>query len=178
MDLLDPHILVAMRTAPQLTSSYAVKNTENTKEITAIMVYDDLAAGKRAGELISLLEDAQPNDRKFRLQPWRTDFLVDPEWAQVAAAEAVEAELLIVSVSRPYELPREVRNWLSRWLGGRRSADSALVVIVDSKNEINEANISGIEFLKLEAKVAGVNFFSVVAPQHESSNERFGRQPR
>lgn len=151
-----------MRTQLQFNN----RNKENDNEVTVMVVYDDLAAGRWAGEVFSSFDESQIDDLHFRLQPWRVDFLADPAWAEVAAAEAREAVLLVVSMSHPSELPAAVERWLRVWLSEKRGASVAVVVLVDNENDTDAA--SRLAFLRGAAKEAHLNFFSVQPPTQET----------
>jgi hypothetical protein len=141
---------------------------ESEKEIAVMILYDDLAAAQWAGEVFSSIGESPENNLRFRLQPWRLDFLADPDWADVATAEAAEAELLVVSMSRPSRLPVVIEKWLRAWLNNKHGSDAAVVVLSDKKSGNALGNATRLEFLRRAATEAGVNFFSVLPPHHEN----------
>jgi hypothetical protein len=146
----------------------AFYNHEQEHEINVIILYDDLAAGRWAGEVFSSVGESQSGDLHFHLQPWRLDFLSDPDWTNVATAEAAGTQLLVLSMSHSSSLTSTIENWLRAWLHDKHGTDAALVVLADDAEEEYSDGASHIAFLKDAATKAGVNFFSVRPPAHDS----------
>lgn len=141
-------------------------NEEHQYEIDVVVLYDDLAAGRWAGETISSVSDSQRDNICFRLKPWRLDFLNDPEWTTVACAEAAQAQLLFVSLSRIGNITHKVENWLRAWMRDKQGRDAAIVLMAE---DTKEKSGSPIAILKDLAINAGVNFFSVRPPRTGNS---------
>lgn len=144
------------------------QNQEQEHEIKVTILYDDLAAGRWAGDVFSSVGESQPGNLHFRLQPWRLDFLNDPDWTNAAAAEAGQSQLLVLSMSHPTNLTATIENWLREWLRDKRGTDAALVVLADDLDDKCPDGGSHLAFLKDAATKAGINFFSVLPPDHEN----------
>jgi hypothetical protein len=154
-----------MQTAPKLNCRSSTIEEENANEITVIIAYDDLNAGRRAGQLFSSVARHGIRDVQFRLQPWRFDFLADPDWNQFAVAEARQADLLVLAMAHSCDLPAAVQHWLTKWFDAKRGDHAALVALVESDNDAVEGKFSTLQFLRHAAEDAGLDFFTPYQPQ-------------
>ena len=102
-----------MQTAPLLAPGNYSNDKEPAKEFTVFIAYDDVNAGQRAGDLFSCVSQQHRDELDFRVQPWRFDLIADPDWGPFATAEALQADLLVVSTSNPSDLSMQVKCWLS-----------------------------------------------------------------
>jgi hypothetical protein len=152
----------------RVQSEPAIHNVELENEIAVMILYDDIAAGRWAGEVFSSMSKSQSDDLHFRLQPWRLEFLSDPDWATLAALEAAGAELLVLSMSHPHRLSPRVEKWLRDWLNEKRGGQAALIVLAENADQEYPGHTSPLEFLKAAAREANVNFFSVLPPDPDS----------
>jgi hypothetical protein len=147
---------------------FNTRHKEPENEITVMILYDDLAAGRWAGDVFSSIGESREVNMHFRLRPWRLDFLADPDWGQVATAEASEAELLVVSMSHPCRCPVAIEKWLRAWLDKKQRTGAAIVVLADEESDHDLGAASRLEFLRCAATKAGVDFFSVLPPDQDS----------
>jgi len=72
---------------------------------------------------------------------------------------AAHADLLIVAIQRPQELPLEVKVWFERWLQHRNASEGALVLLQTS--EESSPAISQTPYLYLLAQRANLDFISL-----------------
>jgi hypothetical protein len=156
-----------MQTAHKLNWRSARIEGENANEIIVIIAYDDLKAGQRAGQLFSSVARRGIRDIQFRLQPWRFDFLADPEWSQFAIAEARQADLLVLAMTHSSDLPAAVQHWLNKWFDGKRGDHAALVALVD---DAVVENSSTMQFLQHGAEDAGLDFFTPLVSHQCDTN--------
>jgi hypothetical protein len=145
---------------------------ESANEVIVAIAYDDLRAGQWAGRLFSSVAREEAGNLRFRLQPWRFDFLADPEWSRFAAAEAQQADLLVLAVTHSPNLPAAVQRWLNEWFDGKRGDHSALVVLIESDNDSLDSNSSTLQFLRHAAEEAGLDFFTPHAAQVNDMHNR------
>ena len=129
-----------------------------------VVVYDDAPAGKRA--LHTLEGVTHQSNGSIALHPslWRFDLLEDPDWRAVAAAEAVQAGLVVIAASSKDELPPAVQHWVQGWLGQSRGTAAALAALLGPPDDPDAADSPRIQFLKSAAEATGLGFFAPPPP--------------
>jgi hypothetical protein len=87
---------------------------------------------------------------------WKFDVLALPKLREMAARDAAEADIIIVSAHGAIELPTEVKLWAEEWLAEKHHI-IALVGLFDPKEYLNNPVR---EYLADIARRAGIEFFS------------------
>ena len=94
-----------------------------------VLLYEDLALGKRARRACRVLTAQAGEGRGFGQGLWRCESLQDRQSQRRTAAKVARADLVILSVCGAW--PAGTGALLGAWLEGKRCRDSALVAIVD-----------------------------------------------
>ena len=133
---------------------------EPKQTISVVMVYEDYATGLRAKRLYDELCRQLEPDCELNQSMWKFEVLGVPRLGTVAAEEAAEADMIIVSMSGENELPKTVADWLETWLGEKVGQSSALVTLFDETEE-EENQCETIQWhLRQVARRGGMSFFS------------------
>jgi hypothetical protein len=103
-------------------------------EIKIILLYDDVAAGRRAMTAAVKLAAGLEFESEPRHSVWRFDLLEDETWHAAATREAVDAEIIIVSTSQPNALPDTVNQWIEDCLAQKTSAGTVLLALFGDEN--------------------------------------------
>lgn len=149
-----------------IMSTVTLRSDENGAElpeaINVLIAYDDLAAAQRAMRLFTRigrgeLDDLQTGDLLCQPQLWPFDLLTDADWRKCAAADALRADLIVVSASSSSALPRAVQTWLTASLVHKQGAHAAVVALLSMGME--SSNSCNLRFLKGAATEAGLDFF-------------------
>jgi hypothetical protein len=129
---------------------------DHDRKLAIFIAYDDITAGLRAMRLFSDIRSETGQELAFQAQPWRFDFLADPDWSEFAIADALKADLLIISATRQTEVPAGVREWLSACLSRKQGTLAAVVALLGR----DDAGSSSVQFLKRASENAGLEFFA------------------
>jgi len=147
--------------------SIAAGSQHESEDVWRIMIaYDALAAGQRAFQLFSRLDQEHVEGVHFQVQFWRFDLLSDPAWREFAAVDLTKADMIIIAASRKSDLPMHVQTWLSKCLAGRKTNDAAILALFGTEEEMDGAESPRLQFLQSIARAAGLAFFAPL--QHEA----------
>ena len=103
--------------------------------LRVVIAYDDVPAGRRA---LAMLDRVLQHDHAaVHLFPslWRFDLLKDPEWRDDAVADAITANLLILSTSGQETIAEGIDGWVSTFLSCRRETDTAILALFGPDDE-------------------------------------------
>lgn len=125
-----------------------------------VIVYEDVPTGSRALRTYSHILDQVGKEVAFNNEIWKFDALRVPEVKERAAAEAAEADMIIISTHGDRELPEDVQKWISLWLARRRPGERALVELSDRRGENSAQDPASHAYLKRVARAGQMDFFS------------------
>lgn len=126
---------------------------------TVVIVYEDYDCGIRAQELYRRLSAQWEGSLDFHVAMWRFEPLGVPSLREEAAAEAIQADLVLVSATGKHPLPAEVKQWIEIWRGAKGEF-SALALLLDGRNHGATGAQEITEFLQAAAQDTGCSFFS------------------
>jgi len=132
----------------------------------AVIVYDDLAAGKRAMRMLTSLTKGLGDGFEFQPLPWPFEMLADVGWGEFATSEAVSAEILIISTSGPNPLPAAVGQWAEVAIGRKQGTPTAVIALFGPEENPDGADSGRLVALQTLARRAGLEFFAP-SPRHE-----------
>lgn len=142
-----------------------------------VIAYEDLPAGQRAMQIFSNLASDHGNDFILQPQPWRFDLLADPDWAEFAAGDALRADLLVISTSGGSDLPAHVRSWVTACLARKRGGSGAVVALLGTAGNMEDADSERLQFLQSAAEEAGLEFFAPLTrpkgPHHSTDGSTY-----
>jgi len=148
-----------MQRAPLLKSFIERSEDELDQAFRVFIAYENMNAGRRAMDVFSNLAQDHQGDFTFWPRPWRFDLLADPEWREVAAADARTADLLIIAAGTGPDLPAAVRNWLEQCLTERRNG-GGVVALFGAEGEMDAIDSPRLRFLRQAAEKADLDFFA------------------
>ncbi len=137
---------------PPLGSS----DLEENPTFNVVIVYEDFETGKHAKRTYDFLVENLGPGCKFGNQMWKFDVLSIPKLREMAAHDAIAADIILISCRGGDELPAHVKSWIDAWRGEPHCA-IALVALFDC---------SGYEarpirnYLAEVARQAGIQFFA------------------
>ncbi|HLX70077.1 MAG TPA: hypothetical protein VKV04_10670 [Verrucomicrobiae bacterium] len=135
---------------PALGSS----DTEGSNALNVVIAYEDLETGKRAMKTYDYLVEHLGDQCLFTNQMWKFDVLAVPKLRDIAAKDAVAADIIIVAAHEGNELPAEVKAWIQQWLSFNTRA-SALVGLFGAESVDTPVR----DYLASIAKRAKIEFF-------------------
>jgi hypothetical protein len=100
---------------------------DNPRNCQIVVLYDGTATRARAMVACDYLVGQFWEDVELSFHWWRTDFLRDPAFATVAAANAIDSDFLIICSGTEHELSPALEQWFETWLERRGNHLGALV---------------------------------------------------
>jgi hypothetical protein len=97
-----------------------------------LVLYEDFAAGSWARDTCNLIMAKLGDEFELRCSMWKFEVLRNTKLNQLAAAEATEADTIIVAAHGSSPLPVEVTTWVDAWLPARGDHPAVLIAPVDS----------------------------------------------
>ena len=131
-----------------------------------VIAYNDVDAGKRAMRVLSHLSESFGDEIAFHPLPWSFDLLMDVNWREVAASDAVDADILIVATDSPGALPPAVGRWAESAIDQKRGTHAAVVALFGPEENPDRTGSSRLDSIQTAAEQAGLDFFAP-APRHE-----------
>jgi hypothetical protein len=125
-----------------------------------VVVYDDVPAGNHAIRVLARMFH-EPED-KVALRPrlWRFDFLEDTDWLSMALADAVNADIVVISASSPRGLEPSLANWIELCMARKEGSAAAIVVLFGSPESLDGPASPRLQFVEKAARKAGLDFFA------------------
>jgi hypothetical protein len=137
------------------------------------MLYDDLEAGNRVMRVVDALTRHCGAAVSFHSDMWKFDTLRCGSISQLAAQDAREADVVIVSAHGAADLPQEVKEWFPRWTVPGRARPVVLVAILDHTSRVFLDMEPTHTFLAQVARQAGMEFMAMTV--EEEDGESAGR---
>ena len=121
-----------------------------------VMIYEDFETGKHAKRTYDFLVQNLAGEFSLSNQMWKFDVLTIPKLAEIAAQDALAADIIIVSSRGGQELPPHVCHWMEMWVGGEMRAQ-ALVALFQGDEFYTQNGVR--RYLAEAAKRAVIEFF-------------------
>jgi hypothetical protein len=123
-----------------------------------VIAYEDFETGKQAKETYDFLVNNLRHECRFENQMWKFDVLSIPKLREMAAKDALMADIIIISCRGAHELSPDVKAWIDSWTDGRSNA-IALVGLFGKDIEDSDNN-SIRDYLADVARRARMEFFA------------------
>jgi hypothetical protein len=146
---------------PQLLSmSAAPEQAGPAPHFNVLIVYEDMACGVEAMRLYQHLSRSRNPGFDFNFDMWRFDVLDLAQINDLAAEQAVRADLVIVSVCGG-AVPHNFTTWVKCWMGKFRGAENGAIVVLYGGNLKEARNASlVVAVLRSAADMNGRQFFA------------------
>jgi hypothetical protein len=131
---------------------------EHASPIKFVIGYEDFGTGQRAMKSCKQLMDRLGDQFQYLTSFWKFDLLRVPKLKDLAAQEASEADVLILSVHGPGELQPAVKSWLSALPRKQQGCTKALVALVDDADDSSTDQNHIADYLRQAAEKAGLDF--------------------
>lgn len=99
--------------------------------ICAVAAYEDSTTEARINEFCANLARQLGGACELDKQMWLLTELRVPRLRAIAAADAAQADLLIVAIHHCEELPAELENWFEQWLTKKTNRITLLIALLD-----------------------------------------------
>lgn len=124
-----PAATIGNEPAPEFNRTPSSPCRDDAASLRVVVVYDNVAAGHRALEVLS--SQFAQNLRDLAIFPalWCFKTLSQPEWREWAKADIASADLLIISASEPDLLFPGVNSWVTTLLARRNLREPAILTL-------------------------------------------------
>ena len=146
---------------------------DGNRPLRVVIAYNDTGAGQRAMRMLAALGPQLGDDIEFQPIPWSFDLLSDVDWREVAARDAVHADILILATSDADALPPDVGQWAEDAINQKRGTSAAVIALFGPEEDSDGAGSARLKAIEVAALQAGLNFFAP-APRREL-NEAIAR---
>ncbi len=124
-----------------------------------VIIYDDFYSALRGQELAGRMAIELEPAFEIRTRVWDFDLASHPDLRDRAAKDAIEADMIIISVTSEAGLSSSFKAWMESWLAQKRGGLAALVALV-SEGECFPAEPPPLcRVLKQMAREGGMDFF-------------------
>jgi hypothetical protein len=132
---------------------------EPSGHFSILMLYEDFSTGKRAKSTYDYLVEHLGQDCEFRNNMWKFDVLRLPKLKEMAAREAGEADMVIISLHGNDPLPAEIKSWCDLWLELKGDRPAALVALFDQTGITADDPGSPCGYLREVARRGRLDYF-------------------
>ena len=140
--------------------SYPWPELNDRPRFNVVILYEDIAAGKRAKLLYDRVIRELVDEWDFGLELWNFRVLAVPEIGNSAAKAAAQADFVIVSMYRKAQLSAQTRDWIEKWSGLITDNKSALVALLDQPVLRRGTVTSTLDYLRKVAERKGISFYT------------------
>ncbi len=133
--------------------------------LSIVVIYNDLPAALRAAQTLESLGNKFFGKVKQRLMPVPVAQLSDAACFDHLLSDAATADMIIVSLNGPSELPPVLKQWIEVCLGQRQAGNSAVVALLSSHEQVDAPDSPRYQFMKNATRAAGLDFFAPTAAQ-------------
>ena len=140
--------------------------------LNVVVTYEDLPAGKQAMRVLDGAAHEFEAAIQFRPKLWRFDFLEDPNWRNLATADVLNADMLVISQSSENDLPAWFRRWTCACLSQMHNRIGAVLALLGKGDNADAPALGRLLWLQEAAREAGLTFFSSVPAGQYSLRNR------
>jgi hypothetical protein len=127
-----------------------------------VIAYEDFETGKHAKETYDFLVSNLSHECRFANQMWKFDVLGIPKLREMAAKDAVVADIIIISCHGTHELSADVKAWINSWIYQSSNAIALVALFGDGAVYNDNYNVRG--YLAEVARLAHMEFFAQPNP--------------
>jgi len=125
-----------------------------------VVGYEDYSSGLRAMQLYNHILETWDEPSEFQFNLWKFEPLGLEKLRQAAAAEAMNADLVLISIRGDRRLAEEAREWLDSWIHSKACRTSALGLIVDPQFHSHPNAGLARNYLEGLTAEAGIDFIT------------------
>jgi hypothetical protein len=155
--LLVGHFIVKLMQRTAYYSPVGSSDLEPDPIFNVVIAYEDFETGKQAKETYDFLVNNLRHECRFENQMWKFDVLAIPKLREMAAKDALTADIIIISCQGTHDLSADLKSWINAWIGGQSNA-VALVALFG--NGCDDCDKSIRDYLAGVARRARMEFFA------------------
>lgn len=154
-----PSIVRAVATAPSRVSR-TESNSEPGRPFKILITYECFASGLQAVQIYHRLSRNLEEEFAFAVDFWRFEVLGIPSLREAAAAQATEADLIMIAIDGRYALPADFQLWIESWIDSKVGQDTALVLLSKLAGDAMARPASIRQHLRQMASRGSMSFIS------------------
>lgn len=160
--------MLSTLTPPPLGSA----ELETNPSFNVVIAYDDLEAGKQAKKTYDFLVQNLCNECRISNQMWKFEVMGIPKLREMAASDAIAADIVIISCGQAGRLPDDVKAWFEQWMGAKPNV-IALVFLYEEKDGCETPIEPTQNYLAEAARQAHLEFFSQPYRGHGKESPKY-----
>jgi hypothetical protein len=133
-------------------------DSEEKPVYSLVIVYEDIATGKRANHFCDNLMQELGESALLAKDLWSFKVLDIPQVRRVAAEVAAAADVVILALDGHAELPDGVKAWLEEWVGRPAGRKPILIGLFSAGDDGQGTAASTRAFFSAAAETAGLTF--------------------
>jgi hypothetical protein len=133
-----------------------------------VIAYEDFATGKHAKETYDFLVKNLGHECRFDNQMWKFDVLGMTKLREMAAKDALIADIIIISCHGTHNLSSDLKAWIDLWIDGQSNAIALVGLFGDAGDDSDTHQVR--DYLADVARRAQMEFF---AQPHSLPFKRF-----
>jgi hypothetical protein len=140
-----------------------------------LVVYSDRTSAEIGDAVAKHLSRSLGGEFEVVQTSWNTELLRNPKLRELAAQDALQSDIVIVSTSEARTVPAELNSWIEMWSGQRTEGPAALVALLGRNEMVRHRDDRVRRSLRQAARRAHMDFFchtESVAPKSRSSKEK------
>ena len=134
-------------------------NSGGAAVLEVLVVYEDFATGIWARQVFDELVRRTASYCALNNTMWKFDFLGAPKLREMAAQEALKADMVLIAAHRDSVFPSPVRDWVDLWVG--RKTGGLLVGLLDGNGQPTAKESVNTRYLRRVAKDGSMNLLSL-----------------
>lgn len=132
-------------------------------QLQVVIAYDEIPAGKHALRAMAGLGRGLDKDVAFHLATWSFGRLAEEGWGEVAAGDAVRADILIIATSSANPLPAAVRQWTESAIRRKHGSAGTVVALFGPEENPDGNGSTRLQAIRSMAHGAGLDFYAPTA---------------
>lgn len=148
-----------MNASTGISQVHVANAAEECAPPKVLILYDDVAAGRRAIRALSNVFKSDDEGHEYKPQLWRLDLLEDPDRFGSAVADAINADIVVISASASGSINTTVARWMSFCLERKRGTTGAVVAMLGAGRTHAEPNRLQLQLLEAAVLDSGLDFF-------------------
>ena len=131
---------------------------ESDPIFNVVIAYEDFETGKQAKETYDFLVNNLRHECRFENQMWKFDVLGIPKLREMAAKDALNADIIIFSCHGAHDLSADVEAWINAWVHGQSNAIALVALFGADCQDCDNNSIRN--YLAGVARCAQMEFFA------------------
>lgn len=142
----------------------AVLFPDKAKPILPVVAYEDIRAREHAIRVFKQMVPQLNGAWEFDYSWWRFDYLKDATLADLAASDAIQADVVIVAANPEGDFPEALTEWIESWASRKTNLPSALVGLLGEADDPRRLTSPRHASLRAYANLARMDYLPCHPP--------------